>query len=509
MTASYRRCSGIASPQNHPTLENAPTPRGVEALAAPHPARTVEALPPPAMVLYTAKIAFGERDPRRFHILPPAALAGTSDANEEQLRSAYLHLEAAHRAPCELGKTPLILHRMTVLGIANDLNYIVKAFAIANYRPGGHAGQLLLLPPAHAPHQGRSAGNNRKSLVEGRSMDNAWHWLDGLPGAKLDSIFTPSACQLRLQQPDEIGRLRALDAASRNASFSGAAQALGLGKHAFDAASAIQAIGKGLTFAYVPEQFRKHGMLWWFQALTTYLLRVRGPLAAQLQRHPAMQALAGRLAVGGSGSTAMQRAWLASSEAALRSAVRRDSSQELGWFPSVTFDAALHVRMGDACGPRAKRNQGIVRKCVPTLRAGLAPLLAHGVVPRGGRLFLATDSQSIVDEAAAAAATLPFEVFYLNISRAKYDSEAWIELNSAKDRTKGSILEETMLDLLLLSRARYIAGSMYGNMPRVALQLRPTAPGDARRLAWVTTDGRDWCTKPTCMTNNTPTGRYW
>lgn len=49
-----------------------------------------------------------------------------------------------------------------------------------------------------------------------------------------------------------------------------------------------------------------------------------------------------------------------------------------------------------------------------------------------------------------------------------------------------------MLDLLLLSRARYIAGSMYGNMPRVALQLRPTAPGDARRLAWVTTDGRDW-----------------
>ena len=76
-------------------------------------------------------------------------------------------------------------------------------------------------------------------------------------------------------------------------------------------------------------------------------------------------------------------------------------------------------------------------------------------------------------------------------------------------RTQESILEETMLDLLLLSRARYIAGSMYGNMPRVALQLRPTAPGDARRLAWVTTDGRDWCTKPTCMTNNTPTGRYW
>ena len=69
------------------------------------------------MVLYTAKVALGERDPRRFHILPPKTLAGTSDANQEQLLAAYRRLEAAHRAPCELGKTPLILHRMTVLGV--------------------------------------------------------------------------------------------------------------------------------------------------------------------------------------------------------------------------------------------------------------------------------------------------------------------------------------------------------------------------------------------------------
>jgi hypothetical protein len=253
-------------------------------------------------------------------------------------------------------------------------------------------------------------------------------------------MFTLSACQLRLQQPDEIGRLRALDEASRHGSFSGAARALGLGEHALDAASAIRAIGRGLTYDYVPAPFREHGMLWWFQALTTYLLRVRGPLAARLQRHPAMRALASRLAAGGSDSTALQREWLASNAAMLRSAVRRDlnSSEEFGWLPSAGFDAALHVRMGDACGPRAKRNQGIVRKCVLTLRAGLALLFAHGVVPRGGRLFLATDSQLIVDEAAAAATTLPFDVYYLNVSREKYDSEAWIELNSAKDRTKVS-----------------------------------------------------------------------
>jgi len=410
-------------------------------------------------------------------------------------------------SPCVLGKTPLVMHRLTVLGIANDINYVVKAFAIANRNQGG---QLLLLPPAHAPSHGRSAGNNRKSLVVGRSIEDAWHWLDGLPGATLGSIFTPSACQLRLQQPDQIGRLRALDAAARNgSSFSGAAQALGLGVHAFDTASAVRAISRGLTMSEMPAPFRKHGLLWWFQVLATYLLRVRGPLAKQMQRHPAFQALLSRLNVGGDASTTVQHQWLASSQAALQSVVRHSTLNELGWYPSATFDAALHVRMGDACGPRARRNQGIVRKCVPTLRAGLEPLLAHGVIPRGGRLFLATDSQSIVDEAAAVAASLPFEVHYLNISRQKYDNEAWIELASAKERTRGAILEETILDLLLLSRARYIAGSMYGNMPRLALQLRPTTPGDLRRLAWVTTDGRDWCTKPTCMTNNTPTGRYW
>ena len=165
--------------------------------------------------------------------------------------------------------------------------------------------------------------------------------------------------------------------------------------------------------------------------------------------------------------------------------------------------------MGDACGPHAKANQGIVRKCVQTLRAGLAPLLAHGVVPRGGRIFLATDSPRIIAEAEAAAPSLPFEVYYLAIDRNKYDTSAWIELASARQRTQVSILEETLLDLLLLSRARYVAGSMYGNVPRLALQLRPTAPGDARRLAYITTDGRDWCTTPTCMKNNTATGRFW
>lgn len=465
------------------------------------------------MVLYTKKDAAADRDPRRFRILPPAGVAGSLDASPEALRSAYAALENAHRSPCILGKTPLVVQRMTVLGIANDVNYVVRAFALSLRKQ--HGGQLVLLPPARAPAHGRVASNNRESLASGRTVENAWHWLDGLQGASLSSIFASSTCQTLLQQPSEAGRLRALDLASRNSSLAMAAEHLGLGTQVFDATnSAIRALGRGMLLSDMPAQFRQFGMLWWWQVLTTYLVRVRGPLAERLERHPALQALQTRLArsaESGTASTAVQNAWLASSRNLLHRATRAStaSMQELGFLPDVAFDAALHVRMGDACGPRAKRNQDIVRKCVLTLRAGLAPLLAHGVVPRDGRVFLATDSERILNEARAAAASLPFSMYYLDIDRAKYDTEAWIELASARSRTTLAILDETLLDLLLLSRARYIAGSMYGNVPRLALQLRVTTPGDPRRLAYVTTDGRDWCTMPTCTRNNTPTGRYW
>lgn len=461
----------------------------------------------PCGVLYTAKAAAAERDPRRFHVFPPSAISGATEADGEALSKAYAYLENHHAAPCDLKSSSLVVQRVPVLGIANDLNYIVRAFALSLRQHSG--GQLLLLPPAQAPaHKGK--GNNRESIAKGRTIDTAWHWFDGLPGARLDSIFTPSSCQTLLQSPAEIGRLRALDAASRNESLASAAAALGFGGAVFDASKAVKALGTGFRVLDVPKQFKDYGMLWWWQVLTTYLVRVRGPLAARLQQHPALEAMRAQLAsAANSPTTATQRQWLDASQAALLRAVGRGPNREPGWMPAAAFDAALHVRMGDACGPRAKRNQEIVRKCVLTLNAGLRPLLAHGVVPAGGHVFLATDSHTIVAEAAAAAASMPFTVHYLGIDRAKYDTEAWIELASAKDHTQLHILEETMLDILLLSRARYIAGSMYGNVPRVALQLRPTTPGDRNRLAYVTTDGRDWCTLPTCMKNNTPTGRYW
>ncbi len=459
------------------------------------------------MARLTEKDKRAERDPRRHRVLPPAQIAGTQDADADALYRAYAQLESAHRSPCVPGTTPLIVHRMTVLGIANDLNYAVRAFALSNRRQS--RGQLLLLPPARAPSYGRVQTNNRQRLVQGRDVDNAWHWFDGLPGAKLSDILAPSSCQELLQQD---GRLRALDAATRNSTTAEAARALGLGDSLYDTANFVKAQAKGVTLADVPDAFRDYGMLWWWQAVCTYLVRVRGPLAARLQAHPAMVDLQSQLAAAKSASVATtiaQSDWLGAARAALQRATHDATPGSLGWLPPVAFDAALHVRMGDACGPKAKPNQDLVRKCVRTLKAALAPLLAFGVVPPGGRLFLATDSQHIVAEAAAAAPTLPFNIYHLNINRAKYDTSAWIELASAESRSESTILEETMLDLLLISRARYIAGSMYGNVPRLALQLRPTTPGDRRRLPYVTTDGRDWCTAVTCMQNSTNTGRFW
>ena len=455
------------------------------------------------MVRLTAKDIAAQNDPRRFHMLPPHQIAGTVDAEASSLRNVYTYLDAVHRSKCELGVTPLVVHRLTVLGVANDINYVVRAMAMAMREQGG--GQLLLLPPAKTPESKRGKlFGDRTSLVSGRGMDRAWHWLDGLPGTSHRSIFWPSACQ-ELLESSERRRLDTFVHLSRNGSTLAAAQQVGLGGRVFDAASGLKMLARGMAVSDVPGAYRAHGLLWWWQVLTTYTVRLRGPLADHVKHHPAMRNLAHELA-GSPGGLHLQ--WQQSARHALRRATNC-APGDLGWVPSVSFDAGLHVRMGDACGPKARRHQADVRRCVYTLQSALSPLMAHGVLPHGGRLFLATDSPQIVREAVDAAAGLPFTVHFLHINRSKYDTEAWIELASAADRTQLQILQETLLDLFLLSRARYIAGSMYGNVPRVALQLRPTAPGDPRRLAYITTDSRDWCTKATCMANNTPTGRYW
>ena len=45
----------------------------------------------------------------------------------------------------------------------------------------------------------------------------------------------------------------------------------------------------GMDRGYIPLPFRHQGLLWWFQVLTTYLVRIKEPLSQQLATHPAMR----------------------------------------------------------------------------------------------------------------------------------------------------------------------------------------------------------------------------
>jgi len=119
-------------------------------------------------------------------------------------------------------------------------------------------------------------------------------------------------------------------------------------------------------------------------------------------------------------------------------------------------------------------------------------------------MYLATDSQDIIAEAAQGSANLTaegtslsqFRIRYLQFQRSKYDYGSNEPGNYIEKRAKeqlglvNDVLDESFLDLLLLSRAAVVAGSMMSNLPRLALQMRVTPPGlETRRLPYITLDG--------------------
>ena len=72
-------------------------------------------------------------------------------------------------------------------------------------------------------------------------------------------------------------------------------------------------------------------------------------------------------------------------------------------------------------------------------------------------------------------------------------------------RRDNTVLVEALMELLLLSRSRVIAGQMLGNMPRLALQLRVRPPG----ISWyVSLDGNEWCTTSSCKSQYWTQGAY-
>ena len=75
------------------------------------------------------------------------------------------------------------------------------------------------------------------------------------------------------------------------------------------------------------------------------------------------------------------------------------------------------------------------------------------------------------------------------------------------------ILEERMLDILLLSRSTLVVGQFFGNLPRVALQMHvswPPAGTNATARQWpractyVSVDGRAWCKHTFCTVDAEP-----
>jgi hypothetical protein len=81
---------------------------------------------------------------------------------------------------------------------------------------------------------------------------------------------------------------------------------------------------------------------------------------------------------------------------------------------------------------------------------------------------------------------------FLTLERRKYDSSENIEIASVK-RNKLALLLEIVLEVTLLAHVRVIAGSMMGNVPRLALQLQRTASD-----RYVSLDGRTWCIDSSC-----------
>lgn len=214
------------------------------------------------------------------------------------------------------------------------------------------------------------------------------------------------------------------------------------------------------------------GMLWWFQVLTTFLVRVREPIASRLGHHVALRSVA------------------ASAYTASASALQHP------WFPPMSFDIGLHIRMGDACGANTARREKM-RHCIANLSEALTRLeTTDGIYrKREASLFVASDAQAIIDEAARPDIRMRFtHVHTLAFRRDQYDTGLAVE--AALSRDNNTVLEEALLELFSLSRARIVAGSMLSNMPRLAMQLCVRPPG--RRPAYVSLDGNDWCTTSSC-----------
>ena len=414
--------------------------------------------------------------------------ATTTGLHATLVAVATAYIDEVHHAQCTL-QTPIMYARMDCHGVGEDLNQAVRMLAVAL----SQRRQLVLLPPA--PQTARHQCQVPISIP--LDAKQPWHWLAG-QSLPLESIFVLSACHKMLLQemPDVIEAM----AQSASGNVTRTARALGFtalgvaGRESGTLWRSHIAISK-----HVPKVFQRQGLLWWFQVLTTYLVRIRGPLAQLIEAHPAMQPFlkpnrpppGGN---GGSGDPASGLRWLGWNPHTTCAAARFCDGVGTGWAPSVWFDAAVHIRQGDAChGASAGSGKyASLRKCDLSLSAAIERLRAAGV--HNGSLFFASDSRHLIDQLEAGGAR-PFVGTYLRINRTRFETGAGtqhIELRTARL----SSLVEALMDMVLLARSSVLAGKMMSNFPRLALQLRVRMP--SAKPAYVSLDGRPWCTRTSC-----------
>ena len=403
----------------------------------------------------------GADDPALFGL--PTSNAATD------LRKAHALLESLHSGPCELGKTKILFKRMPAAGISHDLNSVVRAMAVAVRDQR----QLVLLPP--------SAANRRKLLRLAGDLNERrpWHWLpDGVP---LSSLLHFSSCQKKLRRlhPGALDALgNSTDATKSNCNVSqicGGALVKTRGLTKDNDVSNVWFVE--IHPISIPKAFRRNGILWWFQVLTTFLVRINGPLARSIRTHNAMRPFL---------LPDVQRSGNQTRAGRLRAHARVAG---LVWSSNASFDIGLHVRMGDACGDHADEHG--LRMCLRSLPSNLERLAVRNVTE--GTMFLASDSQRIVDQAYLARPA--FETFSLRLQRTQYDVSGRIEDVLPRGYDLSSV-RDALMELLLLSRARRVAGAMSSNMPRLALQLRVSPPGD--RMPYIGLDTNEWCTCSSC-----------
>lgn len=395
---------------------------------------------------------------------------------------ATAYIDTVHHATCK-PDTPIMIARMDCHGVGEDLNQAVRMLAVAV----SQGRQLVLLPPA--PQTARQECKVPASIP--LSARQPWHWLAG-QAIELDSIFVLSSCHKHLLKTmPEV-----MEAMARSSTGNATNTASSLGASALAASSreSLSLWRSHLAISrHVPRVFQRQGLLWWFQVLTTYLVRIRAPLSKLLEAHPAMQPFLAPKVLASPTSTADPASDLRWMGWNVRCASRLCDGIGPGWAPHARFTAGVHLRLGDACRSGPSKYSLQIRRCDLNLSVAIKRLRAAGV--RNGTLFIASDSTQVIDQVAAGEAR-PFVGAFLKINRTRFETSAGTERMELAAARLNSLLE-ALMDMTLLARSSVLAGKMMSNFPRVALQLRVQMPV-RRQPAYISLDDRPWCTRTSC-----------